>query len=82
MRATEACGGREAPEPTQRIGPPLEVAVILLHPVSEIASAALHDLPAERFADGAGVGVVSIRGHAVRSVAHWPTTARAMCKKR
>ena len=51
----------------------LDVSVILLRSIIEIAIAAVDDLPAERPADRAGVGIMPVRGHPVRGVAHHST---------
>jgi hypothetical protein len=50
--------------------------MILFQAISQIATAAVDDLPAERPADGTRVGVVPVRGHAVGGVAdHRPDLA-------
>ncbi len=69
MRGTEARGCLEAPEPAHRVVPLLDAPMILFQPIVQIATAAVDDFPVEHLADGAGVGIVPICRHAVRSVA-------------
>ncbi len=70
MRGAEASGGREAAEPAHWIVTLLDAPMILFQPVIQIAVAAVADLPAERPADGARIGIVPICRDPLRDVTH------------
>ena len=60
---------RERAKAAHRIVALFDAAVILLHPIVHVAAGPVLHLRPQRFADGARVGVVPVRGHLLGGVA-------------
>jgi hypothetical protein len=63
MRGAEMRGGRERTEATHRIVALRDAAVILLHPIVQMAAGPVTHVGPQRLADGRRVGVAAVRGH-------------------
>lgn len=60
---TDAGGSVKVPKTTHRVVPLFDTAMILFNSVVEVGIAAMRDVFAEYFADGARIGVMSVSGH-------------------